>query len=65
MIMRFYNTLTKSKEEFQSLEPGKVGLYTCGPTVYGYIHIGNIRAYTFSDTLRRVLEDASYEVRMI
>jgi len=63
--MRFYNTLTKSKEIFQSLEPGKVGIYTCGPTVYGYIHIGNIRAYTFSDTLRRVLEDASYEVRMI
>ncbi|MEI8096852.1 MAG: cysteine--tRNA ligase [Candidatus Moraniibacteriota bacterium] len=63
--MKFYNTLTKSKEEFQPLEPGKVGMYVCGPTVYGYIHIGNIRAYTFSDTLRRVLEDASYEVRMI
>ncbi|MDD2766311.1 MAG: cysteine--tRNA ligase [Candidatus Moranbacteria bacterium] len=63
--MRFYNTLTKSKEEFEPLNPGKVGMYICGPTVYGYIHIGNIRAYTFSDTLRRVLEDAGYEVRMI
>lgn len=40
-------------------------MYVCGPTVYGYIHVGNIRAYTFSDTLRRVLEDAGYEVRMI
>jgi len=63
--MRFYNTLTKSKEEFQSLEPGKVGMYTCGPTVYSFIHIGNIRAYVFSDTLRRVLENAGYEVRLI
>ena len=63
--MKFYNTLTKSKEEFQPLEPGKVGMYVCGPTVYGYIHIGNIRAHIFSDTLRRVLEDAGYEVRMI
>lgn len=63
--MRFYNTLTKSKEIFEPLHPGKVGMYVCGPTVYGYIHIGNIRAYVFADTLRRVLEDASYEVRMI
>lgn len=63
--MRFYNTLTKQKEEFQPLNPGKVGMYTCGPTVYGPIHIGNIRAYAFSDTIRRVLEDAGYEVRLI
>lgn len=63
--MRFYNTLSKQKEAFNPLFPGKVGIYTCGPTVYGYIHIGNIRAYTFSDTLRRVLEDAGYEVRLI
>jgi cysteinyl-tRNA synthetase len=63
--MRFHNTLTKQKEEFTPLQPGKVGMYVCGPTVYDVIHIGNIRAYVFADTLRRVLEDASYEVRMI
>lgn len=61
----FYNTLTKKKEAFTPLNPGKVGLYVCGPTVYDYIHIGNIRSYTFSDILRRVLEDEGYEVRMI
>ncbi len=63
--MRFYNTLHKQKEEFTPLHSGKVGIYTCGPTVYGRIHIGNIRAYVFADTLRRVLEDAGYEVRLI
>lgn len=63
--MQIYNTLTKKKEEFVPLHTGKVGMYVCGPTVYGYIHIGNIRAYTFADTLRRVLEDIGYEVRMI
>lgn len=63
--MRFYNTLTKQKEEFQPLFPGKVGMYTCGPTVYDFAHIGNLRSYTFADTLRRVLEHAGYEVRHI
>lgn len=63
--MQVYNTLTKQKEEFVPLHAGKVGMYVCGPTVYDYIHIGNIRAYTFADTLRRVLEDIGYEVRMI
>jgi len=61
----FYNTLTKQKENFEPLFPGKVGFYVCGPTVYDYIHIGNIRSYIFSDTIRRVLEDEGYEVRMI
>jgi cysteinyl-tRNA synthetase len=63
--MLIYNTLSKKKEEFTPLNPGKVGMYVCGPTVYDYIHIGNIRAYVFADTLRRVLEDIGYEVRMI
>lgn len=63
--MRFYNTLTKQKEDFVPEHQGKVGMYTCGPTVYGYIHIGNIRAYVFSDTLRRVFEESGYEVRLI
>ncbi|MDP3957401.1 MAG: cysteine--tRNA ligase [bacterium] len=64
-MIKLYNTLTKKKEAFEPLHPGKVGMYVCGPTVYDYIHIGNIRAYVFADTLRRVLEEASYEVRMI
>ena len=63
--MQVYNTLTKQKEEFVPLHTGKVGMYVCGPTVYDYIHIGNIRAYVFADTLRRVFEDIGYEVRMI
>lgn len=63
--MILYNTLTKKKEEFVPLYTGKVGMYVCGPTVYDYIHIGNIRAYVFADTLRRVLEDIGYEVRLI
>ncbi len=63
--MILYNTLSKKKEEFVPLFTGKVGMYVCGPTVYDYIHIGNIRAYVFADTLRRVLEDIGYEVRLI
>lgn len=60
-----YNTLSKKKEVFQPINPGKVGMYVCGPTVYDYVHIGNLRAYVCADTLRRVLEDIGYEVRLI
>lgn len=63
--MKFYNTLSKNEEEFKSINPGKVGIYTCGPTVYDFIHIGNIRAYLLSDTIRRYLEYNGYEVRLI
>ncbi len=63
--MIFHNTLTKRKEVFEPLEKGKVSMYACGPTVYDYIHLGNIRAYIASDTVRRVLEAAGYEVRLI
>lgn len=63
--MKLYNTLAKEKQVFEPIYPGKVGLYTCGPTVYDYAHIGNLRSYTFADTLRRVLEQAGYEVRHI
>lgn len=63
--MKLYNTLSKTKEEFVPINPGKVGMYICGPTVYGYIHIGNIRAYLMADTVRRYLEYVGYEVRMI
>lgn len=64
-MLSLYNTLTKSKTEFAPLYPGKASLYVCGPTVYDFAHIGNLRAYIFSDTLRRMLENSGYEVRMI
>ena len=64
-MLNLYNTLTKKKEEFVSLNPGKVGMYSCGPTVYGYVHIGNIKTYLLSDTVRRYLEYVGYEVRLI
>ena len=53
--MLFYNSLTRAKEIFKPIEPGSVKMYTCGPTVYNFAHIGNFRAYTFEDLLRRVL----------
>jgi len=64
-MLKFYNTLTNQKEEFTPINPGKVGLYSCGPTVYGYIHIGNLRAYASADILRRYLEYRGFEVRHI
>lgn len=64
-MLKIYNTLTKQKEEFVPLNSGKVGMYTCGPTVYGDVHIGNIRAYLLSDIIRRYLQYQGYEVRMI
>ncbi len=63
--MRFYNTLGRKKETFEPLNPGKVGMYTCGPTVYDFAHIGNLRAFFFSDTIRRLLEHEGYEVKLI
>jgi cysteinyl-tRNA synthetase len=64
-MLRLYNTLTRSVDEFEPIEPGKVGLYTCGPTVYNYAHIGNLRTYVFEDVLRRGLEMCGYEVRHV
>ena len=63
--MKIYNTLTRKKEEFISLEPGKVKMYVCGPTVYNYIHIGNGRSYIAFDTIRNYLEYKGYEVQFI
>jgi len=60
-----YNTLTRKKEEFTSIKKNKVGLYTCGPTVYDYAHVGNLRTYIFEDILRRVLEYNGYKVRHV
>jgi len=60
-----YNTMSREKEEFKSLHSGQVGIYTCGPTVYNYAHIGNLRSYIFSDSLRRVFEYNGYEVKHV
>ncbi|MBQ9337467.1 MAG: cysteine--tRNA ligase [Lentisphaeria bacterium] len=54
--MRFFNTMGRSLQEFNPIKPGTVRMYTCGPTVYNYAHIGNFRAYLFEDVLRRTLE---------
>ena len=61
-MISFYNTLTKKKEVFKPLKGKKVGLYTCGPTVYSYAHIGNFRTYIFEDILKRVLLLQGYEI---
>lgn len=63
--IRFYNTLTKRVEEFVPNVPGKVSLYTCGPTVYHYAHIGNLRCYIMEDILDRTLRYAGYDVKRV
>lgn len=63
--MKLYNTLTRQKEEFNPDRPDQVGLYCCGPTVYNYAHIGNLRTYIFEDLLRRVLEFNGYVVNHV
>jgi cysteinyl-tRNA synthetase len=60
-----FNSLTKRKEAFVSVKGKNVGMYTCGPTVYGPAHIGNLRAYVFADVLKRTLEYAGYEVKHV
>ncbi|MBI1729358.1 cysteine--tRNA ligase [Candidatus Acetothermia bacterium] len=60
--MKFYNTLTKKLEDFQPVEPGRVKMYVCGPTVYDYFHIGNARPFILFDSLRRYLEHRGYKV---
>lgn len=64
-IMQIYNTLTRKKEEFKPLVPGKVSMYVCGPTVYNYIHIGNARSAIAFDTIRRYLEYRGYDVKYV
>ncbi|HYC79437.1 MAG TPA: cysteine--tRNA ligase [Candidatus Binatia bacterium] len=61
-MLTLYNTLTRKKEEFKPITKGKVGLYTCGPTVYDYAHIGNLRSYIFTDILVRTLKANGYDV---
>ncbi|MGD8472047.1 MAG: cysteine--tRNA ligase, partial [Desulfobacteraceae bacterium] len=55
MKLYLYNSLSRKKQEFKPIKAGVVGLYTCGPTVYNYAHIGNLRTYIFEDILKRVL----------
>lgn len=61
--MYLYNSLTRKKEKFVSIEEGKVKLYTCGPTVYNYSHIGNYRSYIFEDVLEKALNYLGYDVK--
>ncbi|OGZ05073.1 MAG: cysteine--tRNA ligase [Candidatus Lloydbacteria bacterium RIFCSPHIGHO2_02_FULL_54_17] len=65
MTLKLYNTLTREIEEFTPLHPPRVGMYNCGPTVYNYAHIGNLRAYVFADVLRRTLEMNGYKVKQV
>ncbi|MBE6047795.1 MAG: cysteine--tRNA ligase [Clostridium sp.] len=63
--MRLYNTLSRKKEEFKPITPGKVKMYVCGPTVYNYFHIGNGRTFIVFDTIRRYLEYRGYDVEFV
>ncbi len=65
MTVHIYNTMTRKVEQFVPLEKGKVGLYTCGPTVYNYAHIGNLRTFIFEDILKRVLLNAGFKVNHV
>jgi cysteinyl-tRNA synthetase len=65
MGLEFFNTMERRVVPFESIRPGEVGMYTCGPTVYNYAHIGNFRAYMFEDLLRRTLEFFGYRVKQV
>jgi cysteinyl-tRNA synthetase len=65
MSLRFYNTLTERVEDFTSLDGSTVRMYTCGPTVYNYVHIGNLRTFTFQDILRRWLRYRGYQLNHV
>ena len=62
-MLRFYNTLSRQKEEFKPLNPKYVTMYSCGPTVYSYAHIGNLRTYIFMDLIRRTLKLSGYKIK--
>jgi len=65
MALKLFNTLGRKTEEFVPIHEGTVGMYNCGPTVYNYAHIGNLRAYVFADILRRTLEYNGYKVKQV
>jgi len=64
-MLQFYNTLSRKIETFKPIKCGKVKMYTCGPTVYNYAHIGNLRTYVFEDILKRVLKFNGYKIKHI
>jgi len=64
-MINLFNSLSKTKEEFKPIKEGEVGLYTCGPTVYNYAHIGNLRTFVFEDLLKRMLEYNGYQVKHV
>ena len=63
--MKIYNTLTRQKEEFVPIDKNEVKMYSCGPTVYDYFHIGNARPFIIFDTMRRYLEYRGYTVKFV
>ena len=63
--MQLYNSITRTKDEFKTKEPGKVSMYTCGPTVYHFAHIGNLRTYTMEDVLDKYLRYSGYDVTRV
>ncbi len=65
MTLRLFDTYTRSLRDFEPLDPAEVRIYACGPTVYDYAHIGNLRTYVFEDILRRVLEFNGYKVKHV
>lgn len=65
MSLKLYNTLTRKKEEFKPIKAGEVGMYTCGPTVYWFAHVGNLRAYIVSDTISKILKFNNYKVNKV
>ncbi|GIW48885.1 MAG: hypothetical protein KatS3mg079_361 [Caloramator sp.] len=65
MGIKVFNTMTRQKEDFVTVEPGVVKMYVCGPTVYNFFHIGNARTFIVFDTIRRYLEYRGYQVKFI
>ncbi|MDO9509889.1 MAG: cysteine--tRNA ligase [Candidatus Magasanikbacteria bacterium] len=65
MTLHLFNTLGRQKQKFKPIKKGKVGFYTCGPTVYDYAHIGNLRSFVFADILKRVLQYNNYTVKQV
>src|SRR5450830_1703838 len=65
MSLKFYNTLTREKEEFSPIDSELIRIYSCGPTVYNYTHIGNLRSYVFADILCRILRYDGFKVKQV
>ena len=63
--LKIYNTLTRQKENFEPIIEGHVGMYVCGPTVYNYVHLGNVRTFMTFDVLYRYLQHIGYKVRYV